>query len=67
MAIDRKKSGKWFALPEGSDQPLAEIQQCSVRLANAILDNTPSSSDQSHAIRQLRDSFHWACEALKSE
>jgi hypothetical protein len=73
MAIDRKKLEKWFGPrcmpgdPIAQDAPAQEIRLCAKRLAEAIVDNTPASADQSSAIRYVRQALQWSVEAIVHE
>jgi hypothetical protein len=44
---------------------IAAIQDHAKVFANAILDHSPPSADQTVAIRKLRESCHVACDAVR--
>ena len=61
MAISRDKIDEWFGekakpnIPDRDSSQVEEIRIAARKLATVILANTPASSDQSVAIRKVRD------------
>lgn len=69
MAIDRKQIDKWFdsnrlpRCPDAQDAAIQEIRIQAKRLAEVIVQNTPASSDQSVAIRHVREALTFAAQS----
>ena len=67
MAIDKTKIEKWFspeAFPGKENASVANIRLDAKRLAGTILNESPASADQSHAIRLLREAAQAAVQAI---
>lgn len=67
MAISRAKIEKWFsseAFPGVDNTGVANVRLDAKRLAETILSESPSSADQSHAIRLVRESAQAAAQAI---
>jgi len=69
MAIDRQQIERWFApgiMPkDASEDPRAhDIRIQAKRLAETIMNSSPASSDQSNAIRKVREAMAAAVQSI---
>lgn len=67
MTITKEQLENWFMYhsPEGNQQSqYLAIREAGKHLAATILDNTPSSADQTAAIRKVRESVMTANAAI---
>lgn len=58
MAITREQLENWFtyhAPQQGDPEAYGKIRKAGAQLAQAIVDNTPASADQTAAIRKVRE------------
>lgn len=62
----RDKFDEWFSADAfaGRDLPeVTDLRQAARQFADAVVDRTPRSADQSNAVRHIRDALHSAVQA----
>lgn len=67
MAVTHDKLEHWFADHPKRDDEVPQYQailQAGKHFAGVIIDNSPTSADQSHAIRHIRNAVHAASDAI---
>ena len=65
--IKLEKLDQWFspdAVPGREDPRVTEMRIAARRFAEVIVNNSPPSPDQSHAIRNVRDALQSASQAV---
>jgi len=67
VGIKPSKLDIWFsadAVPGKEDPRVVELRVAARRFAEVIIENSPPSPDQSHALRNVRDALQAASQAV---